>query len=85
MLIFVRTSYKTQKSNTLGMVDQKREVIASSGSDSGDIRMGFERSRDITDSGQLDLNVAYVKRYAPFLSEDRKQYWEINMNFKLDF
>ena len=85
MILFVRTTYKTQKNNTLGMVDGERQVVGSSGSDSGDLRTGFERSRKLTDSGKIDLDVAYVKKFAPYLSEDRKQYWEVNMNLEMSF
>ncbi len=85
MLVFVRTTYKTQTSNSLGTIDGKRRVISTSGSDSGDMKVGFERTRKIADTGKLDLDVAYVKRYGPFISEDRKQYWEINMNITLEF
>jgi len=85
MMFFVRTIYKTQKNNTLGMLDGERQVIGTSGSDSGDLRTGFKRSRKLTDSGKIDLDVAYVKKFAPYLSEDRKQYWEVNMNLELSF
>ncbi len=85
MAFFVETQFKDQVSNSLGFVDGKRVVRTSSPSESGDFRIGMENKTEFTDSGRLDLNIAYVKRYGPFLSEDRRQFWEINANFTLDF
>ncbi len=85
MTLFVETQFKDQVSNSVGFVDGKKVIRASSPSESGNFRIGMENKTEFTDSGFLDLDIAYVKRYGPFLSEDRRQYWEIQANFTLDF
>ena len=82
---FIQAQFKDQVNNSIGFVDGKRVIRSSSLSESGDFRIGLERKQNVTESGKLDLNITYVKKYAPFLSEDRRQYWDIQANFTLDF
>ncbi|MBN2184471.1 MAG: hypothetical protein JW746_04000 [Candidatus Krumholzibacteriota bacterium] len=85
MTFFVETQFKDQVSNSVGFLDGKKVIRSSSPSESGNFRIGAENKTEFTDRGRLDLDIAYVKRYGPFISEDRRQFWEIQANFTLDF
>ncbi len=82
---FTYTNFRIQEQNLLGEVDGGVGVVSSRSYESGEIRLGVQRSRDLGDRGKVDLNIGWVKRYGPNLTEERKEFWQIDANVEINF
>ncbi|MBU8922358.1 MAG: hypothetical protein KOO63_11130 [Bacteroidales bacterium] len=85
MTIFVRSNFRGQINNTLGVIDGMRRVTRTSGTESGDFRAGFKRKREFTGYGEVDLDIAWVKKFGPFISEENREYWVVSANVNFSF
>ena len=63
----------------------ERVAIPISAYDSGGLVLGFARKRKIGADGNIDLKVAYNKRYGPFLSEEKREYWDVDAKLTFNF
>jgi hypothetical protein len=43
------------------------------------------RKKEIWNAGSVDLDVAYARNYGTYITEARKQYWEVNSAVNLKF
>ncbi|MCK4236624.1 MAG: hypothetical protein KAX38_05865, partial [Candidatus Krumholzibacteria bacterium] len=77
--------FRNQRSNRLGSVGGRSAILSSRINESGGLKLGFVRKRDIGDNGKLDLDIAYVRRFGPHLSKERKEYWEVDASLKFNF
>jgi hypothetical protein len=83
--IFTRSNYRFQESNRLGEVDGGLGVVSSRYTDSGEMRLGASRAAKVTEYGKVDLNVAWVKRFGPNLTPERREFWEVDCNVVITF
>jgi hypothetical protein len=83
--IFNYSNYRIQESNRLGAVDGEMGIISTRYYDSGQMTLGFSRLTKVTDSGKIDLNVGWVRRFGPNLTKERREFWEIDMNVEIKF
>jgi hypothetical protein len=83
--ISAEADFRNQKNNRLGTVDGKKAVTGSTLYESGSLRVGVARKKEISWNGILDLDIAYVKRFGPFLSKERKEYWEVDTSLTFKF
>jgi hypothetical protein len=60
-------------------------TIGSSDFSSGGLLVGFTHKRQIGPDGEIDLDIAYNRRYGPFISAERKEYWDANTQIVVGF
>jgi hypothetical protein len=83
--IRAQADFRTQRNNVLGAVGGAKGVVSSSLFESGGMRIGFVRNKRIPGGGSINLDVSYVRRYGPYLTQERKEYWDVNSNITLKF
>lgn len=85
--LWVKADFQDKRSNFLRFKEgtTEREVIQVSAYDSGGLVLGFARARKIGADGKIDLNVAYNKRYGPFLSDEKREYWDVDAALTFNF
>ncbi len=83
--LFTYSNYRFQESNQLGDMDGTKGVVSTRYYDSGEMMLGFSRIAKVTDSGKVDLNVGWVRRFGPNLTKERREFWEIDMNVEIKF
>jgi hypothetical protein len=74
-----------QRNDNLGNVNGHRVVTNSSNFQSGGMLLGVTHSRKIGPDGEVDLNIAYNRRYGQFITAERKEYWDIDSQIVLGF
>ena len=47
--------------------------------------IGLERNRKIGERGKLDMKVAYVKNFGPNISDEKKEFWDFDVNLSFGF
>ena len=77
--------FKTQESNRLGFQEGEKVVVSSTLYDSGGMKLGVKRKSTFWGSGKIDLDINYVKRFGPYLSAERREYWIINSSIAYTF
>lgn len=83
--IFSYSNYRFQESNRLGAVNGSVGVISSNFYDSGEMMLGVSRTTKVTKHGKFDFNIAWVKRFGPNLTPERREFWDIDMNVEINF
>ena len=83
--LFTHSNYRFQESNRLGTVNGGFGVISSSYYDSGEMMLGASRTTKVTKYGKFDFNIAWVKRFGPNLTPERREFWDIDMNLEINF
>jgi hypothetical protein len=79
------TDFRHQVFSRLGEVGGRRSVISSDVYDTGGLRLGFMRRKKISESGQLNLDVNYVRGFGKSLSSLRRKYWEVEASLAFNF
>lgn len=83
--IFSYSNYRFQENNRLGDVDGSLGIVSSSFYDSGEMMLGASRTTKVTSHGKFDFNIAWVKRFGPNLTPERREFWNIDMNVEINF
>lgn len=84
--LFTYSNYRFQESNRLGEVAGGGVgVVKTNYYDSGQMMLGFSRLARLGNFGKVDLNVAWVRRFGPNLTPERKEFWDIDMNMEINF
>lgn len=85
--MWASTKFQDKRSNRLQFRQgsTEREIIPISAYGSGGFVLGFARARRFGQDGMIDLNIAYNRRYGPFLSEEKRQYWDTNATLTYNF
>jgi hypothetical protein len=79
------TDFRNQKNNRLGFIEGKKVIVSSTTYDSGGLRLGVRRSRRFWGSGKMNFDINYVKRFGPYLSAERRQYWDVDSSIAFGF
>lgn len=77
--------FRTQESNRLGFQGGEKVVVGSTLYDSGGMKLGVRRNRTFWSSGKIDLDINYVRRFGPYLSAERREYWIVNSSIAYTF
>jgi len=86
LTIFTYSNYRFQESNRLGEVAGGGiGVVKTNYYDSGQMMLGLSRLARLGDFGKVDLNIAWVRRFGPNLTPERKEFWDIDMNVEINF
>jgi hypothetical protein len=83
--LFTHSNYRFQENNRLGEVDGGLGVVSTRYYDSGEMRLGFNRKTELTSAGKADLNIAWVRRFGPNLTPERREFWEVDVNVEFNF
>lgn len=84
-MIRASSDFRNQQSNIFGAKDGRRIITSKKLFESGGMRLGFVRKKNIGSSGAIDLNVAYVRNFGKYITEARKKYWDVNSAITLRF
>ncbi len=84
-LLKAQADFRTQESGIYGVVGPRRAIVRTTVYDSGGFKVGFMRKKEIWNAGSVDLDVAYARNYGTYITEARKQYWEVNSAVNLKF
>lgn len=79
------TDFRNQESNRLAVKDGRSVVVSTNLYETGGLKVGFERIRKFGDRGELNLDVVYVRRFGPNITEARREYWVINAGIEFTF
>lgn len=85
LTFFAYSNFRFQEANLLGEVDGGTGVVSSSTYESGEIRLGVQRTKDLGDRGGIDLDIGWVKRYGPNLTPERREFWDMTANVEIKF
>jgi hypothetical protein len=81
----VEADFRTQENNRLGFQEGKKVVVSSIIYDSGGLKLGVARRRTFWGNGKIDLDINYVRRFGPYLSVERREYWIVNSSIAYTF
>lgn len=77
--------FRIQESNRLGFVAGEKVVVSSNVYESGGMKLGIKRERSFWENGSLDFDINYVRRFGPYISPERREYWEIDSSIAFNF
>jgi hypothetical protein len=81
----VEADFRTQENNRLGFQEGEKVVVNSIVYDSGGLKLGVVRRRTFWEDGKIDLDISYVRRFGPYLSAERREYWVVNSSIAYTF
>ncbi len=83
--IRAESKFRLKKRNQIGSSGGDFVVTSSTDYESGTLLLGFKKYSDLSGLGELDMDIAYIKNYGPYISEKRKEYWDVNASLKFSF
>jgi hypothetical protein len=83
--IKAQADFRNQRNSVFGLVEGRKAVVSSALSESGGMRVGFVRNKKVGRAGSVNLDVSYVRRYGPYMTKERREYWDVNSNITLKF
>jgi hypothetical protein len=83
--IKAQADFRNQRNSVFGVLDGRKAVVSAALSESGGMRVGFVRNKKIGRAGSVNLDVSYVRRYGPYMTKERREYWDVNSNITLKF
>ncbi|MCX5753482.1 MAG: hypothetical protein NTW97_07505 [Candidatus Krumholzibacteria bacterium] len=84
-LVKAESDIRIQRSNVIGSRNGRRIISSTTVFESGGMRVGFTRTRKFGKRGGISLDVAYVRNYGPYITPERKEYWEADSELTLNF
>jgi hypothetical protein len=84
-LVKVEGDFRIQRSNVIGSLNGRKIIAATTIYESGGTRFGFTRTKKFGERGGISLDVAYVRNYGPYITPERKEYWEADSELTLKF
>jgi len=85
MSFIAEVDFKTQETNRLGFQAGEKVVVSSTVYDSGGLKLGVVRKRTFWGNGKIDFDINYVRRFGPYLSAERREYWIVNSSIAYTF
>jgi hypothetical protein len=79
------SDFRIQRSNVIGSRNGRRIVSSTTVYESGGMKVGFARAKKFGARGGISLNVAYARNYGPYITPERKEYWEADSELTLKF
>ncbi len=85
LTFIAEADFRTQENNRLGFREGEKVVVNSIVYDSGGLKLGIIRKRSFWEDGKIDLDISYVRRFGPYLSAERREYWVVNSSIAYTF
>ena len=85
LTIRAATDFRNQQNNYFGVRGGERVITSRNIFESGGMRVGFVKKRNIGSAGAVDLNVSYVRNFGQYITEERRKYWDVNSAVTLKF
>ena len=83
--IMTEVDFKLQESNRLGFIGGEKVIISSNAYDSGGLKIGAKRNSTFWEKGKVNFDISYVRRFGPYLSAERQEYWIVNSSIEYTF
>jgi hypothetical protein len=83
--LLAEVDFRMQESNRLGFVGGDKVVVSSNVYESGGMKLGIKREREFWENGRMDFDISYVRRFGPYISPERREYWEIDSSIAFNF
>jgi hypothetical protein len=83
--ITAEVDFKIQENNRLGFTDGGKGIVSSTVTDSGGLKIGLLRKNSFWENGKINLDINYVRRFGPYLSKERQEYWIVNSSVDYTF
>jgi hypothetical protein len=84
-LVKAEGDFRIQRSNVIGSRNGQKIIASTTVYESGGTRLGFARTKKFGERGGISLDVAYVRNYGPYITPERKEYWEADSELTLKF
>ncbi len=84
-LLTAENDFRIQRSNVIGSRNGRRIIASTTTYESGGMKVGFVRTMKFGERGGISLDVAYVRNYGPYITRERKEYWEADSELTLRF
>lgn len=85
LLVKAGSDFNIQRSNVFKSVNGRRVIAATTTYESGGMSVGFERTRKFGERGGVAVALAYVRNYGPYITPERKKYWQADAELTLKF
>ena len=85
LFLNVESDTRIQRSNVFGLRDGKKIIASTTTYESGGLRVGGSRTVRFGAYGGINLDIANVRNYGPYIAPERKQYWEADAEITLKF
>jgi hypothetical protein len=79
------SDFNIQQSNAFKSVNGRRVIAATTTYESGGMSVGFERTMSFGERGGVAVDLAYVRNYGPYITPERKRYWQADAELTLKF
>ncbi len=83
--IRAQADFRNQRGDVVGLKNGRKAVVSSTLFESGGMKVGVLRNKKIGSGGAINLDISYVRRYGPYITEERKEYWDFNSSVNLRF
>ena len=84
-LVTAESDFRIQRSNVIGSRNGRRIIASTTTYESGGMKVGFVRTMKFGERGGISLDVAYVRNYGPYITRERKEYWQADSELTLKF
>ena len=84
-LVKAQSNFRIQRGNVFASRDGRKIISSTTVYESGGMRVGFERTKKFGERGGISLDVAHVRNYGPYITLERKEYWEADSELTLKF
>ncbi|MFA4947748.1 MAG: hypothetical protein WC674_04455, partial [Candidatus Krumholzibacteriia bacterium] len=76
---------RIQRGNVFGTRNGRKIIATTTTYESGGMTLGFARTMKFGERGGISLDVAYMRNYGPYITPERKEYWEADSELTLKF
>ena len=84
-LLKAESDFRIQRGNVFASRNGQKIIAATTVYESGGMKVGFERTMSLGARGGISFDVAYVRHYGPYITPERKEYWEADSELTLNF
>jgi opacity protein-like surface antigen len=85
LLLKAESDFRIQRSDVIGARNGRKIITGTTVYESGGMKVGFTRTKKFGERGGISLDVAYVRNYGPYITPERKEYWEADSELTLKF
>ena len=78
-------NFRIQRGNVFGTRNGRKIIATTTTYESGGMTLGFARTMKFGERGGISLDVAYMRNYGPYITPERKEYWEADSELTLKF
>jgi hypothetical protein len=83
--LIAEVDFRNQQNNRLGFLQGSKIVTSSTTYDSGGLKLGVMRDKKFWGNGKLKFDINYVRRFGPYLSAEKREYWDVDSSITFSF